>query len=241
MGRAFRRLTRIMRRLEREGWEIERVSPEADEIARDGSVGCTLRCRSELARRSMSITEHIEDLETDAIQIGIRKRLRSNGHSVLELDVEIQDLTVKTATRDPTDPGFSGDQPLHRDSRRLRKLYREHDTFDRMAAAAPTDVSAETIRRYMVEHGIHQPGDQPSPMEKIEDSPDLPLEEIVEIVTEAQTIYDVQQRLGLTREETRTVLSELGLLEIVMGRIQTAGEREIPREQVIQQLQRGQA
>lgn len=57
----------------------------------------------------------------------------------------------------PARPGADADVPLFDDTERLAALYAEHDTFAEMATAAETDVSGETVRRYMIDGGVHEP------------------------------------------------------------------------------------
>ena len=54
------------------------------------------------------------------------------------------------AVRDPSVPPYE-------DEAYLRALYEHCDTFARMREAIEMDVSAETVRRYMIEAGIHEP------------------------------------------------------------------------------------
>lgn len=49
------------------------------------------------------------------------------------------------------------DVPPFRDPDRLAEVYESCDTFAAMADALGMDVSAETVRRYMVDHDIHRP------------------------------------------------------------------------------------
>lgn len=52
----------------------------------------------------------------------------------------------------------AGDLPSHRDPGALREVYESHDSFTEMREALGTDVSAQTVRRQTIEHGIHDPG-----------------------------------------------------------------------------------
>lgn len=47
--------------------------------------------------------------------------------------------------------------PPYEDEAYLRALYEHYDTFASMRDAIEMDVSAETVRRYMIETGIHEP------------------------------------------------------------------------------------
>lgn len=53
----------------------------------------------------------------------------------------------------------SGDGPAYKDPDALETVYDEFDTFPEMTRALGVDVTSETVRRYMVKHGIHAPDD----------------------------------------------------------------------------------
>lgn len=48
--------------------------------------------------------------------------------------------------------------PAYRDPDRLRAVYDDHDTFPEMTEALGVDVTPQTVRRHMIDHGIHEPG-----------------------------------------------------------------------------------
>lgn len=52
--------------------------------------------------------------------------------------------------------------PAYRDPDRLAAVYESEDTFPEMRDALDADVSAQTVRRHMIRHGIHDP-DDPAP------------------------------------------------------------------------------
>ncbi|WP_135855039.1 hypothetical protein [Halorussus salinus] len=45
----------------------------------------------------------------------------------------------------------------HRNPKRLREVYNEHETFPEMTEALGVDVTPQTVRHHMINHGIHQP------------------------------------------------------------------------------------
>lgn len=66
----------------------------------------------------------------------------------------------------------AGDGGMHYDPEALRRVYRNHETFAEMTAALDVDVGAQAVRKQMIRHGIHQPGDgdsKPAPNDEIED------------------------------------------------------------------------
>lgn len=210
-----------------------------------------------------------------------------------------------------------------RDADRLREVYERHDSFAAMREALDADVSAQTVRRWMMDEGIHvtnggsdgasagapeaegpEPDDVGSAAEQGETetepddgedngpgetsvetesddgagsrsvgadaesagetddeaaprnpagqgsdtSPELSevdasLPEgvtaagLCEAVDEASTLYDVQKRLELDRETTRTVLSEYDLLELVHGRVADKHRREELKDEIDDRLE----
>ncbi|PSP78147.1 hypothetical protein BRC81_08900 [Halobacteriales archaeon QS_1_68_20] len=51
------------------------------------------------------------------------------------------------------------DVPAHRDPERLATVYERHDTFAAMREALDSGVTAQTVRRNMMKHGIHDPSE----------------------------------------------------------------------------------
>lgn len=51
----------------------------------------------------------------------------------------------------------SSGKPPYKDPEVLETVYEEYDTFPAMTEALNVDVTSETVRRYMVKHGIHNP------------------------------------------------------------------------------------
>jgi hypothetical protein len=183
------------------------------------------------------------------------------------------------------------DEPLHRHEPALEAAYRAYDSFPRMADALGVDVTPQTVRRNMIDGGIHDPAspgpevgstdEQPSSEEDRavtdgsgaaagpdsrasgapdggptagepaagtrdagddaghEDGADPPSESVVEGVTaatlreavvEGGSLRAAAERLDRGRDETRELLSELGLLDLVHGRVANRPERAERRE-----------
>ena len=59
--------------------------------------------------------------------------------------------------RADSDRGRERDVPPFRDPELLAEVYESCDTFAEMTDAIGMDVTAETVRRYMIDYGIHQP------------------------------------------------------------------------------------
>jgi hypothetical protein len=147
------------------------------------------------------------------------------------------------------------DVPPFRDPELLRNIYETHDTFAEMAEALDMSVTGETVRRYMIDYDIHQPNSYESESVDSPRSPavegqteeihaaalELPehvtVEELIETVSEANTIYQVKEAFDLERSEAHTMLKELNLVELVMGRLANDKGRDTTPEDVIERLQ----
>lgn len=57
----------------------------------------------------------------------------------------------------PAEVARQRDVPPFRDPELLEEVYSSCETFEEMTDAIGMDVTAETVRRYMIDHGIHQP------------------------------------------------------------------------------------
>lgn len=65
-----------------------------------------------------------------------------------------------TAVHEPTQQATAADSeatPPYQDSGQLAAVYDEYDTFAEMRDALDVDVTPQTVRRYRVEHEIHEP------------------------------------------------------------------------------------
>jgi hypothetical protein len=152
----------------------------------------------------------------------------------------------------------SRDVPPFRDRELLQEVYESCDTFAEMPEALGMDVTAETVRRYMIRQGIHEPKSyDTSSSDEAEETPartepeldppavladgiglpdDVDVDTIVEVVQTSNTIYEVKEGIGVDREDVLEMLRELNLLEFVAGRLATEAEREVSREQIIGRL-----
>lgn len=258
VGSGFRRLTRVIRRLERDGWTVEDVIPESGEGLRKGeTLSVVLECQKvpdvpiETTNGEHPSALSQLDWSSDMAEIETHELIaRPNGHIQATLRVRI---TVPGRESETDSQPEESRTPLHRDSPRLRRLYARHSSFAEIAEAVEEDVSAETIRRYTIEHDIHNPGgpgprDVTSPEEDdtppvLADGHGLPhgikLESLVSTIEGANTLYDVQRDLELDRQEATELLNRFNLLELVVGRIGTAPDREVARETIEQRLRNG--
>lgn len=196
--------------------------------------------------------------------------------------------------------------PPYDDTPYLRRLYETCETFAEMSDRIEMDVSAETVRRYTIEAGVHSPnsyetGDRsrddsdegtvgtpqskpesgagsgdPSGTPAVEASHDggsetaaesataraaaagggeepaagrdarsrgslpdeqlvadgiglpdeLTLREVVNAVVDARTVHEVQRDIGLGYERTRQLLTQLNVLDLVVGRVDVEPDRD---------------
>lgn len=190
--------------------------------------------------------------------------------------------------------------PPYEDTDYLQLLYNENDSFGEMSQRIKMDVSSETVRRYMIEAGIHQPNsydtasiddeedadtteaptadedESPGAVDKADDTdtrheacgehvtaqqssasehtteliPDeqivtdgfgLPdgvrIEDIADAVAECVTVYEVHKRLELAPDQTRELLAELDLLDLVLQPISDM-DRTVSYGQIADRIRR---
>jgi hypothetical protein len=184
------------------------------------------------------------------------------------------------AVRDPTDPAVAApageaespvpaeddpDVPPFKDPDLLAEVYGSCETFAEMAQTIDMDVTAETVRRYMIDYDIHQPntyrtgdGDEPAEPEAADgqsasatEGPsaepivlsdgiglpdDVTVETLIDTVKRSNTIYEVTREVNVDRADALEMLDELNLLDLVVGRLATEGERDINRDEIVDRL-----
>lgn len=161
------------------------------------------------------------------------------------------------------------DLPPFKDPDHLADIFAAHDTFGEMAEAIDMDVTAETVRRYMIDYGIHEPssyttqqvspagddgeaedapeGDATSTVEPQPEEPvvlsdgiglpeDVTVDTLIETVKRADTIHEVTREVAVEREDALEMLERLNLLDLVVGRLATEGERDISRAEILDRL-----
>jgi hypothetical protein len=164
-------------------------------------------------------------------------------------------------------PARDRDVPPFRDPELLAEVYESCDTFAEMTDAIGMDVTSETVRRYMIDYGIHQPnsydtgGDTGADDGRAEANDELELETVgedspvvladgiglpegvtvetlIEAVERSNTLYEVGRAIGVDRTEALEMLRQLDLIDLVVGRLSTEHERDIDREDVVERLRR---
>ena len=334
----FRRLTDLISRLEATDREILTVETRSVDSTGEGDLVVDLSvCDSpfddvdadglDLTARSASVDEDgrlTVDLAVAITSIPPARPVTddANGRAVSEESGSMSlgngaDANDGSDGNDGDDRERKGAEPVHRDPERLREVYDSRDTFDEMTEALGADVTAVTVRRNMIKHGIHEPRSNgsttdstdadPSPDDTIESAPgdpsddatvpdadppadgggtssdasgasdaetdddsttddsatdgstveeassgstdepvaisdgfglpaDLDLDRLKTIVGTSDTLYEAQTRFGLDRERTREVLSDLGVLDLVHGRVSTRDERAASPEEIDERI-----
>jgi hypothetical protein len=149
------------------------------------------------------------------------------------------------------------DVPPFRDRQLLSEVYESCDTFAEMTDELGMDVTPETVRRYMVDHDIHQPNsyetgddrvDQQAREQAEDQQPpvalpdgiglpdDVTVDSFIETIKRSNTIYEVKRDVGIPQEDALDMLRELNLIDLVVGRLATEGERDIAREDIVERL-----
>ncbi len=156
--------------------------------------------------------------------------------------------------------------PPFRDTELLNEIYDSCETFAEMAEVIEMDVTPETVRRYMIDNGIHEPTsydtddddreqstapvnspDEPATATADSTDPvvltdgigltrDVDVDTLVEAVRNSRTIYEVTQQLGLDRRDTVETLREYDLLDLVSGRLAADDRSEVTRGEIIERL-----
>lgn len=119
-------------------------------------------------------TSFFDDVDAEGVELTpYSASVNEDGTATVDLTVSIpRSIRSESATprsghdgiedgvREPTgtdDRRRTGDVPVHRDPDRLREVYAACDTFAEMTEALGADVTAVTVRRNMIKHGIHEP------------------------------------------------------------------------------------
>jgi hypothetical protein len=147
------------------------------------------------------------------------------------------------------------DVPPFKNPDLLAEVYDSCETFAEMADTLEMDVTAETVRRYMIDYDIHEPStyqtSEPAGAAAadgqvvLSDGIGLPeevtAEDLIETVERSNTIYEVKQDIDIDRDDALEMLQDLNLLDLVVGRLATEGERDITREDIVDRLREASA
>lgn len=173
------------------------------------------------------------------------------------------------ATADGRDPALVADLdtvrdpslPAYEDTDYLETLYDSCGTFAEMNRYLEMDVSTETVRRYMIDAGVHaassygtaESEDRPAGDGGADGRTDLrqlelehlpegvTADDLVDAVESSVSLHQVQRRLDLDRRTTRRLLEEFDLLEFVLHRIGADPRAESSAEDIVQRIERARA
>ena len=115
-----------------------------------------------------------EDRSDNSNELGGRSGLRSHPPPQLEGDEKQEDgntetpSTVETKSESGSEPDSqksnstdTQEVPKYQDPELLAAVYEEDATFEEMRRELGVDVTAQTVRKYMIKHGIHEPEPRP--------------------------------------------------------------------------------
>lgn len=174
-----------------------------------------------------------------------------------EAHADPEDTTLSAGEDDERNGESEDEIPYHKDRERLAKVYEEHDTFAEMTEALGVDVTPATVRQHMVNWGIHPDSTAEADDQNSEDvsdeldgedfreriqadgcglPDDLTVEELVEVVADAHTLYEARTGLGLDTGTTRELLDELDLLNMVTSRMATKDRLSVSAEAVRERI-----
>ncbi|ADE01328.1 hypothetical protein [Haloferax volcanii] len=221
----------------------------------DGSIGLTLGVDDVLPSDREHVAVDAADVSLDgdpAVVVTVATDAPTT--SSTETADDDADSEPHEAVRNPNVPAFE-------DTTYLEAVYARYETFERMADAFEMDVTDETVRRYMIDQGVHEPssyetslaGDPtgverpPAPAADGDGSPEaladgigLPesvtIDQLADAANDAKTVYEFGKALDLERMDALDLLQDLDLLEFVMGRLTTDDDPDVSREDVVARI-----
>ncbi|MFK8214089.1 hypothetical protein [Haloferax volcanii] len=221
----------------------------------DGSIGLTLGVDDVLPSDREHVAVDAADVSLDgdpAVVVTVATDAPTT--SATETADDDADAEPPGAVRNPNVPAFE-------DTTYLEAVYARYETFERMADAFEMDVTDETVRRYMIDQGVHEPssyetslaGDPtgverpPAPATNGDGSPEaladgigLPesvtIDQLADAANDAKTVYEFGKALDLERMDALDLLQDLDLLEFVMGRLTTDDDPDVSREDVVARI-----
>ncbi|RDZ62588.1 hypothetical protein C5B90_15560 [Haloferax sp. Atlit-12N] len=221
----------------------------------DGAIGLTLGVDDVLPSNRKHVAVDATDVSLDGDPVVVvTVATETPTTSSIETADDDADIELPEAVRNPNVPAFE-DTPY------LEAVYARYETFERMADAFEMDVTDETVRRYMIDQGVHEPssyetslaGDPagverpPTPATDGDGSPEaladgigLPesvtIGQLADAANDAKTVYEFGKALDLERMDALDLLQDLDLLEFVMGRLTTDDDPDVSREDVVARI-----
>lgn len=168
LSAAFGQVAELLSHVEGEDRSVRDISL-SDASADDGSISGEARvCLPVLqdldAAEGVSISASDARLDDDCVEVSLQITVDEsalggrNGSPAFAASDRLRRRSVDTGR----------DIPAYKDPEALEAVYEEHDTFPEMTRALGVDVTAETVRRYMVKHDIHDPDEPDRPIESTE-------------------------------------------------------------------------
>jgi len=288
--RSLATLSSVIDTLEQDDVDLRRFRLRERDLMAEGEVVADVELGVDLCDAVTGGRVTIESVRTDppdglSIDLGpvtglIPSACREHLIDVVDLRLDDTTLELDLALSIPVDPESSPepDPPLSTSDRfddvrdesvpafddvdYLQALYDGCDTFDEMCEIIDLDVTTETVRRYMIDAGVHEPNsyrtagvvdqaDDPNLDEdEADDEPDvdviladgigipdgITIEDFIATVRSSKTLYEVQQSMDLGRNEVHDILEDLNLLDLVVGRLAMESERDVTREEIIERL-----
>lgn len=154
---AFGELAGILECFEASDAEVTRVSiietglDDDDELVADLRVEVPVLCDLEFCQ-DVAVTLGDTDLSEEPLEVAL-----SVSVPVGEAGSPTISLHSVGSSQSMTGGGKSNGTPVYKDPESLQAVYERYGTFTEMTEALGVDVSSETVRRYMVQYGIHDP------------------------------------------------------------------------------------
>jgi DNA mismatch repair ATPase MutL len=91
-----------------------------------------------------------------------RKTTSQNGQDQIASDQKYHSIDREEIDEEEDADGEESNNPPYQDPEQLQAVYDEYDTFGEMTDALDVDVTPQTVRRYMIQYGIHETSNHPS-------------------------------------------------------------------------------
>jgi hypothetical protein len=250
IGDSFRHIGDILETLQGNGFDVVDVTPKDRSVVDDGEVAIEVTVDVPLLD-DVDIADEVEVRASNLNIIGSSVRMDLSFVLPVERSQRLPEEPSTDRGRLPTHDSGQ-DVPPHHDPAQLEHAYETCESFRKMRDELGVDVTSEAIRQQMIKHGIHEaetqtPADivtrvQASEEAHIEDLEvltdggalpgNLTLDKLVAAVESSHTLHQVQQRLDMGRDQTRSLLTGFDLLGCVVGRISTCPERNISSAEI---------
>lgn len=106
----------------------------------------------------------LEENHTKMINTADKISANEGSETVPESSTPAEDVENRnndTTAADKKHSNSSNNKPQYQDPQRLQAVYESNETFEDMKEALDVDVTAQTVREYMIEYEIHNPSQRP--------------------------------------------------------------------------------